>query len=295
MKKNTLAIILTTAVILGVSAFLAVSQISKTKSISTILSFIHETQKIRVLIVPGHEPNDGGASYKGINERDLNLQLSEILKNDLSDNPDIEVILARDDNGWNNDLKNYVSTGSTTIMDWVYSMKNKMLAKANTGEIEIVNPDMKHNDATDEAVLYLYATNKWIADNNIDLVLNIHFNNNPKINGKPNYRGYCIYIPDKQYGNATSSRIFANYLNNEISKIENKSTMPQEKDTIIEDQQLIAIGNYDTLKIPSALVEYSYIYEPMMVSSSSRNKFISVAASATASAINNFIKNKLGK
>jgi hypothetical protein len=46
--------------------------------------------------------------------------------------------------------------------------------------------------------------------------------------------------------------------------------MLQEKDLIIEDQALIATGNYNTLKIPSVLVEYAYIYEKMMTSTSTK-------------------------
>jgi len=293
MKKITAKVLISVTILaLGASAFIVFSHSVKIKNLSTILPFTEQNKKIKLLIVPGHEPNAGGASYGKINERDLNLQLSEILKNDLSKNTNIEVTLARDENGWNSDLKNYIETSSTTIMSWVADMKNKMLAKVNTGKIELINPNMKHNNATDEAVLYLYGTNKWIDENNIDLVLHVHFNNNPKYKGKPNYSGYCIYVPDSQYGNASSSRIFANYLNDEISKIEKKSNMPQEKETIIPDQQLIAIGNYDTLKIPSAVVEYAYIYEPMMTSSSTRNNFINKAASSTAAAIEKYIEDQ---
>lgn len=293
MRKSVTAIILVSISIiaLSVSAFVFIPQTTK---VTNILNY--QNKKIKILIVPGHEPNAGGADeFKKIKERDLNLQLSKILKDDLSSNQNIEVVLARDDNGWNSDLKNYVETSSTTIMKWVADMKNKMFAKVDAGEMKLINPDMKHNDATTEAVLYLYGTNKWIAENNIDLVLHVHFNNNPKINGKPNYSGYTMYIPEHQYKNSSSSRIFANYINEEISKIEKKSNMPQEKDTIIEDQELIATGNYDTLKIPSVVVEYAYIYEPIIVSSSTRNKFIITAASSTATAIENYITNSFKK
>ena len=66
--------------------------------------------------------------------------------------------------------------------------------------------------------------------------------------------------------------------------------MKQEKDLIIEDQELIATGVYNTLKIPVVVVEYAYIYEPMMLSSSTRNIFIEKAASSTATAINDYIE-----
>ena len=295
MRKNVVAKILILIIILSISiyALITIPHKIKINNISDIFSTVLPTKKIKVLVVPGHEPNAGGADeFKTIKERDLNLQLSEILKNDLSQNSNIEVILARDENGWNKDLENYVMTSSTTIMNWVLDMKNEMMSKVDAGIFKLINPDMKHNNATSDAVLYLYGTNKWIALNNIDLVLHVHFNSNPKINGKPNFSGYCMYVPEKQYGNASSSRIFANYINEEISKIENKSTMPQEKDTIIEDQELIATGNYDTLKIPSVVVEYAYIYEPMMLSSSTRNIFINRAASSTAKAIENYIQNQ---
>lgn len=295
MNKNIISKVLISISIfaLGISALLAISQIAETSNSSP--SVLSLNKKIRILLVPGHEPNDGGAIYGKIKERDLNLQLSTEIKNILSANPNFEIIMARDQNGWNNDLKNYVTTGSTAIMSWVLNMKNKMLAKINSGQFKIINPAMKHNDATSEAVLYLYGTNKWIEENNIDLVLHIHFNNNPKYKGKPNYSGYCMYVPDSQYGNASTSRIFANYLNGEISKIENKSNMSQEKDTIISDQELIAIGNYDVLKIPSVLVEYAYIYEPMIISSDTRNIFIDKAASSTATAIESYIQNEFKK
>ena len=298
MKNNlTAKILISISVIaISISAFIALSQTTKPGNISAIFSStLHNNKKIRVLIVPGHEPNDGGADYKGIYERDLNLQLSIELENDLSKNPNIEVMMVRDENGWNSNLENFVTTSSSSIMSWVADMKNKMMAEANAGKFKIIIPGMQPNDATSEAVLYLYGTNKWAEENNIDLIFNVHFNNNPKINGKPNYSGYCIYVPDSQFGNASSSLIFANYLNNEISKIENKSNMPQEKTTIIPDQELAAMGSYGTLNIPTALVEYSYIYEQKMLSSSTRNAFIEKAASSTATAISDYVENEMIK
>jgi N-acetylmuramoyl-L-alanine amidase len=281
-KTSTAEILISTLILLSliICVFIVISHVSA-----------RQGKIVKILIVPGHEPNAGGADeFKQIKERDLNLQLSIQLMDDLSKNSNIKVILARDENSWNKDIETYVKTNETKIMNWVYDMKAKMFAKIDAGEMKLINPGMKHNEATSSAVLYLYGTNKWIAENKIDLVLHVHFNNNPKINGMPNYRGYCMYIPEKQYDNSSSSRIFANYLDEEINKIEVKSNMPQEKNIIIEDQELIATGNYNTLKIPAVVIEYAYIYEPMMISSSSRNIFINKAASSTAEAINKYIK-----
>ncbi len=290
--------ILTTVSIISltISAFIVIFQVADTRSVATALSVDQKNEQVKILIVPGHEPNSGGADeFKKIKERDLNLQLSEILQNILSKNTKLEISLARDKNGWNKDLEKFVTTNETKIMDWAASNKKEMLARADKGEFKIIDPDMKHNEAASNAVLFLYGTNKWIEENKIDLTIHIHFNNNPKINGKPNYRGYSMYIPEKQYSNSSSSRIFANYLNEEIFKIQKQSNMPQEKDIIIESQELIAIGNYDTLKIPSVVVEYAYIYEPVMLSSSTRNAFIEKAASSTATAINQYIEKEFIK
>lgn len=296
MNENLLAKILISVSVLciSVSAFIVLSPMIKTENIAAALSI--SPKKIKVLIVPGHEPNKGGADeYKKIKERDLNLQLSEILKNNLSDNKKIEVILARDKDGWNKDLEKFVTTNETEIMNWVALMKEKLLAKVDSGEFKVIDPNMKHNDAESSAVLFLYGTNKWIDEKNIDLVLHVHFNSNPKINGKPNYRGYSIYIPDKQYANADQSKRFADYVNEEIVKIQKPSNMPQEKETIISSQELIAVGNYDTLKIPSVVVEYAYMYESLMTNTETRNAFIEKAASSTATAIENFIEKEILK
>jgi N-acetylmuramoyl-L-alanine amidase len=298
MKESNVRKILisTTIFCFCISVLIFLLQTANIKKLFANFLFSKQNKIVKILIVPGHEPNAGGADeFKKIKERDLNLQLSLLLKDDLSKNTNIETVMVRDENGWNSDLENYIETSSTTIMNWVANMKEKMLTKVNSGDMDLIDPNMKHNDATSTAVIFLYGTNKWIEKNNIDLVLHVHFNNNPKINGKPNYKGYCIYIPESQYSNSSSSRIFADYLNEEISKIEKPSNMPQEKDIIIEDQQLIATGNYDTLKIPAVVVEYAYIYEPMMLSSSTRNIFIENAASSTATAINNYLKNEFKK
>ncbi len=275
-------LIWTTLISLIISVFVLVSQ--------AIEPSIFSTKKIKILIVPGHEPNAGGADeFKAIKERDLNLQLSIELKKYLEKDNNIEVTLARDENGWNKELETYVKTNETEIMNWVSELKQKMLAKVDAGEVEIIDPNLKHNEAATNAVLFLYGTNKWIKEKNIDVVLHIHFNNNPKYKGKPNYRGYAMYIPEKQFSNSSSSKIFSNYLNEEIEKIQKKSNMPQEKDTIIESQELIAVGSYGTLNIPSVVIEYAYIYEPIMLASSTRTSFINKAASSTGIAIEKYV------
>ncbi len=287
--KTAKILIFISAFSIIISTFIVLTNTLDTKAFfNDLLS--QKPEKIKVLIVAGHEPDAGGADeFKKIKERDLNLQLATQLRDTLSKDQNIEVLMVRDERGWNTELESFVTTNEKEIMGWVSEMKQKMFAAVDAGKMELINPDMKHNEAASNAVLFLYGTNKWIEEKNIDLVLHIHFNSNPKINGKPNYRGYAMYVPEKQYTNASSSLVFANYLYNEIDKIQKKSNMPQEKDTIIEDQELVATGNYNTLKIPSVVIEYAYMYEPIMVNTKTRNTFIETAASSTAVAIEKYI------
>src|SRR5947207_11763035 len=103
------------AVTLGLLAILTVLFIIKNKTFTAPI-LAKQSNKIKILIVPGHEPNDGGAIYKGIKERDLNVQLAQIVKDRLSKNTNLEVIVARDENGWNKDLQTYMESNSAQII-----------------------------------------------------------------------------------------------------------------------------------------------------------------------------------
>ena len=207
---------------------------------------IKEERKIKLLIFPGHEPEYGGAEYKGVLERDLNLQLAEELRDILVNNPNFEIIMVRDCEGWNPTIKNYVSDNKESIKTWLDDKKEEFFRLVKEGRITPVRAEMGHRETPMEAALFIYGVNKWAGENGVDLSLNIHFNNNPKYKGKPDYEGFSIYIPEKQYKNSLSSRVIAEDLMIEISKIHKVSTMKAESGGIIEDQELIALGSYNT-------------------------------------------------
>lgn len=249
--------------------------------------------KIKILIVPGHEPDFGGAEYKNLKERDLNLILSENIKNILEKNKKFEIITSRDNNGWNPKIENYVENNRDNILYWINNAKKEMLNLVNSGKITVVNAKMGHVTAPLNSAILLYGINKWAGENKVDIAIHLHFNDNPKYKGKPNYEGFSIYVPEKQYSNGTSSKILAKDLMDEISKIQKVSTMKEESDGIIEDQELISLGSYNTSDSLSILIEYAYIYEDFMQSTSTRNNFINTAASSTAKAIENFFESRI--
>ena len=248
--------------------------------------------KIKILIVPGHEPNFGGAEYRDLLERNLNLQLAMKLRDMLSNNSRFEIIMARDENGWNKDIENYVSNNQTSIRKWISAKKSDMLRLVDNGKLQLVTPTIEHATAPLQSAIFLYGINKWASNNNVDITLHLHFNDNPKYKGKPNYDGFSIYVPERQYSNSISSKVLADNLLEEISSIKNTSTMPQENSGVVEDQELIAIGRYNTSDSLSALIEYAYIYEPFMQVAKSRNNYIDKAASSTAKAISNFFESR---
>lgn len=245
--------------------------------------------KVKILLVPGHEPDFGGAEYNGIIERDLNVALVNKIAELLKSNEKFEIIIARDFDNWNPDLKKYFDENLPAIEKWRNAQEGEMLSLVSQGKIELVN-SVTHNTAPKGPALRLYGINKWANENKIDVTLHVHFNDNPKIKGKPKFSGFSIYAPEKQYSNATSSMEFANSLLKGLLSVNNISTMEQESLGVVEDQDLIAIGRYNTADSLVALVEYSYIYESKLKTKTLRNTFMDKMASTTASSLIDFFE-----
>ena len=107
-----------------------------------------------------------------------------------------------------------------------------------------------------------YGLNKWANDHGVDIVLHLHLNDYPKKSSGMAYAGYSIYIPDSSLPNHAPSRAIAEALSGVFSRFWTRSNLRLEKDTIIEDPDLIALGSYGSLRAASVLLEYGYIYEP---------------------------------
>ena len=66
--------------------------------------------KVKILIMPGHEPNYGGAEFGGLKERDMNVDLANDLVQLLKTDPRYGVVVGRDKQEWNPDLQNILLT-----------------------------------------------------------------------------------------------------------------------------------------------------------------------------------------
>lgn len=220
-------------------------------------------QKVKILIVPGHDDQFWGTEFGDTREADVNVAIAQHLASLLASDPNLDVTLTRTQQGYTQLFKDYFATNRKAIEDFIHTQKQDTIAKLESGEITEID-GVPHNDAHPEVAIRLYGINKWANENNVDIVLHIHINDNPdRAWTKPGkYMGFTVYIPEKQFKNAAISREIGQSLFGELSKIMNKSTYAPEMAGLVEDQELIAIGSYNTRDGTSILIEYGYIYEP---------------------------------
>lgn len=218
---------------------------------------------LRILIVPGHEPTYGGAEFGNLKEREMVLFLGGELKKYLEQKNIYNVSITRNENGWNTDLLKYFNDNWERIESFRLSSKIEMDRLLSNGSL-IATSSPLHNNAPPDAARRLYGMNLWANENDIDIVLHLHFNDFPRKNVSlpGEYQGFAIYVPERQYSNAEASNAVAKKIANRLSYYFATSTMPGEKETVVEDQELVAIGRYNTADPVSILIEYGYIYEP---------------------------------
>jgi len=153
---------------------------------------------------------------------------------------------------------------------------------------------IQHNSASSEVATHLYGINKWSNENDIDLVLHLHINDMPRKNTSVAgpYVGFAIYVPEKQYSNAKASKEIGESLKNRLEDVMGVSTMPKESAGVIESQQLIAMGSYNTSDAASLLIEYGYIYETQYTIEASQRKFAKLVAEQTYQGLRDFLRKK---
>jgi N-acetylmuramoyl-L-alanine amidase len=249
-----------------------------------------DVKKIRVLLVPGHEPSFGGTEYGNLKERDLNVELAENLRIFLQNNSHYEVIVSRDEQSWNPDIEKYFTDNWNGISDFVKKNKSDMVRFLSNGSMKKLGGGIIHNSAPTNVAIRLFGVNKWSNENNIDIAIHIHFNDYPRSNtsipGK--YSGFTIYVPEQQYSNSTTTKVIAEGVFKRLAKYNAVSNLPKEDDGVVEDQDLIAIGSANTLDAPSMLIEYGYIYEPQFANKEVRQATLKDLAFQTYLGIQDF-------
>lgn len=259
-----------------------------------ILKQKYQKGNIKILIVPGHDKDSYGAQYRGITEEFLNLKVGNYLYNYFFYDSKFSPFITRTFDGiYNEWFKNYSEREKTEVKSWRDKLKSAMKSFIKSGAIT-KNTKIHHNPAADNTSLNLYAINKWANENDIDIVLHIHFNDYPErsydLPGK--YNGFAIYIPERQLPNYRVSQKIAESIKEQLATIIKPSNLPKEKDTLIEDQQLIAIGSNSSRDGVSILIEYGYIYEDKIYDKKKREQTLANMAYKTYQGIKNYFEEK---
>jgi peptidoglycan hydrolase-like protein with peptidoglycan-binding domain/N-acetylmuramoyl-L-alanine amidase len=253
--------------------------------------------RLRILVMPGHEPGFGGAEYQGLHERELNVEIADQLAQYLKQNPRFEVIVARDNDAWNTDLDEYFESQWDDIEDFVTDKKKEMKREIRRGNVELRDDEdqVDHAAAPTDSALRLYGINKWANENDIDLVVHLHLNDTTDHGpgGPSAYSGYAVYVPDSQFDNSKTSVALGEDIAGELSHLSATSTLDIENKGVVEDQELIAIGANNTLSVPSVLVEYGYITEPRFQHAQTRALITKDYALATYRGIQDFFGDRL--
>lgn len=218
---------------------------------------------IKILLVPGHDNEIWGAQYGNVKEAAMNLAIASRIYNILEKDERFDVHITRNLNGYTKEFADYFLAQKEVILAFEQNAKKIMQDKVESGSF-IQKENVVHNKVTGSTALRLYGFNKWANDNNVDAVIHVHFNDYPRPSkwtvGK--YKGFAIYMPDEQFGNAFGSEQLATNIFTQLRKKYLTSTYEKELGGLVPDQKLIALGANDTLlsNVRSVLVEYGYIY-----------------------------------
>ena len=258
---------------------------------TTTAPIVPQAKPFTILVVPGHDTDTGGAVFRDIYERDIVVDLGEKIANELNATSGYKVILARNTQEWNPILQNYFDQNKQAIIDWKDALQAQDKTLQATGQEKIVPDSADHTDVSSTSSLELYGINKWANENDVDMLIHLHFNNTerPDMNEPGLLHGFTVFIPDAQRSNSTTSRAIAKNIFTELKKDFSPEIVNDDPDGLIEDQSLIALGASNTLTKPSMLIEYGYVYDTDLQTTSDREKTLSQMASDTVAGIMDYV------
>ncbi len=262
----------------------------------TIFSSITNNQhkRVRILLVPGHEPSYGGAEFGSLKERELVMELANNLKGFIDQNDKYQVFITRDGNSWNPTFANYFKDYWSDIAAWQKANKAEVRNLTKIDRTKTVVPEVIHNSVPNDVAMRLYGISKWANENDIDIAIHIHLNDDTRhgrsVSGE--YSGFTIYVPEKQYANSTTTHLLADTIFKRLQKYSAVSDLPGESSGIVQDRDLIAIGAYNSMNAPSMLIEYGYLYEPQFVNENIRSVILKDLAYQTYLGLQDFFDAK---
>lgn len=251
------------------------------------------SNRIKVLIVPGHDDKHHGASFNGLREVDLNRELAKNLYEFLIADTNFRVFLASDENGFNDRIEKYIEEEEVGIQDFRTFKKEVTNRLENSGSVEL-DQYVSHNSAPEEVALVLYGINRYANEEDFDIVLHVHFNDysGRNLSSEGVHSGISIYVPASQFSNGSASKQFADNLFKRLTAIFSPSTNPVEQAGVIQDSELIAVGAFNSVDPIALLVEYGYIYEPQFADENLRGIVLKELAYQTYVGMKTFFDTK---
>jgi N-acetylmuramoyl-L-alanine amidase len=231
-----------------------------------------KSPSVKILLMPGHEPDFGGAEFRNLKEREMNVELANSLASLLKNNPRYEVVVARDNNSWHPVLSDYFKNSWNEIIEWNNAYKQERENLISVGKMQDILPSVIHNKTPQGPATRLLGINKWGNENDVDVAIHIHFNDDnahPR-NTPGKYSGFAVYIPESQYYNSVTSKALAEKVFTRLAKYNAISDFHGEATGLVESPDLIAIGSNNSVDYPSMLIEYGYMYEKQFLDDSTR-------------------------
>ncbi len=283
----------TSSFVMNSSTQLALSQLvnlAQSTSTSWSASTTATPSKIRILIVPGHEPDLGGAEYGSLKERKMNVELAQDLAGLLKADPHFQVFMTRDNDAWDPVFASYFKDNWNAIKAWQKDSHKEMKHLVAVGSTTAPTSKVFHNAAPVNPAFRLYGITKWSNENLVDVVIHIHFNDfADHVDGVPGkYSGFAIYVPVAQYANSTTTKAVANAVFERLKQHDQVSNLPGESSGIVDEPSLIAIGSNNTADAASMLIEYGYIYETRFNTATRREVIFKRMASDTYLGLQDF-------
>jgi N-acetylmuramoyl-L-alanine amidase len=205
----------------------------------------------------------------------------------------IEIITTRDDKKWTRTFAKYFEKDWKKIKQWTDKLKWDFNEKIKKENIVLPTPTIYHATAEAETAYRLYGISKYANENNVDLILHLHFNDYAyREIPVGDYFGFVIYAPDESLDNYKASQELAKNVFEKLVEKNPISNYKGEEVGVALDHELIALGAFNTLKAPSILIEYAYIYEPQLANNFTRDTYLKGLAEQTYQGIKSFLVGK---
>jgi len=237
----------------------------------------YETQKLSVLIVPGHDNEDPGSAFGKVREADINLTMTTYLLERFGNDSHMSASSTRDvETGeYTTEFQTFLDNESDDINSWSNALRALTTYYHQNGLLDkkiIVH----HNSAGTRVSQTLYGINRFANEHDVDIVLHVHFNDYSRRSTRAvgTYSGFTIYVPDEQLPNGRASQALAEPILSRLTTHFPVSNLPGESSGITQDQELIAVGSNGSREKVSLLIEYGYIYESQFKSPEVREKIL---------------------